>query len=91
MRLSLEQQQVLNNAILRYGVESQLDIAIEEAAELIVELQKHKRGRPCDIASEVADVFIMLKQIEIMMDKHDAIQNRIDFKIERLQKRLEER
>lgn len=90
MNLTDKQKEVLELAITKYGRDAQVDMAIEELAELIVELTKYKRGRPCDIYDEVADVYIMLRQVQlIIFDNFDGVQNRIDFKIERLQKRLE--
>ena len=103
-----EQIEILENAILRYGTRSQLDMAVEESAELIQAINKLKRGslvsfhgitKPSwwmelkeiraynDLCSEVADVKIMLAQMELMLCS-ERIQISVDRKISRLERRL---
>ena len=60
------------NCVAKWGVRSQIEMVIEELSELILAIQKWKRD-PCerqvhDIASEVADVELMLGQLQYMMD-----------------------
>ena len=87
---------ILKNAIETWGDDVQIDMMIEECAELIVALQKSKRhydttSQKQDILSniidEVADVTIMMKQAEIIFGKK-IIEERINFKMERLSNRL---
>ena len=54
--------------ILKYGKEAQIIVAIEELSELQKELTKWLRGKGniCDVAEEIADVQIMLEQLEFM-------------------------
>ncbi|MCO5252574.1 MAG: hypothetical protein M9949_14295 [Candidatus Kapabacteria bacterium] len=97
-----EQKTILKNAIKQFGVPEQLDMAIEECAELIQAINKIKRWKlvfPIHIkkptydtrqvlayhtlCSEVADVKIMMAQLEIMLDS-EIIQTCLDRKIERL-------
>ena len=82
----------LEKAIKTYGADMQLNVAIEELSELIKEICKNKRGREnvdC-IIEEIADCYIMLKQLEIIFNiDYKDIHNMINNKINRLQKRLE--
>lgn len=60
--------------VMSWGIEPQINMVTEELGELIVAIQKWKR-KPCeetvhDIASEVADVELMLGQLHYMMDTH---------------------
>ena len=84
----------LEKAIETYGIDMQLNVAIEELSELIKEICKNKRGADNidHITEEVADCYIMLKQIEIIFDiKHNDISEMINNKISRLKCRLERR
>jgi NTP pyrophosphatase (non-canonical NTP hydrolase) len=102
-KISDKQLIVLGRAILKYGSIPQIDQAVEECAELIQAINKCKRKggfeRPnkknhqsyCqaywNLCSEVADVKIMIAQLELMLDE-EAIQLSIDRKVERLNDRL---
>ena len=61
---------VLLTAINKYGKQSQCNIAIEEMSKLTKEICKNFRGRPNveSIAEEIADVKIMLMQLELIFD-----------------------
>ena len=84
----------LERAIEAYGKDMQLNVAIEELSELIKEICKNKRGSDNReaIIEEMADCYIMLKQLEIIfdIDYNDIVMIRNN-KIGRLAKRLEER
>lgn len=64
--------------------------AIEEMAELINELCKEQIGRSSKekVAEEMADVIIMLWQLEMIFKNGDEILQAIDYKLKRLQKRI---
>ena len=51
--------------IAHYGIDAQREQATEELAELVVALSHYRRGRAsrADVASEVADVLIVLAQV----------------------------
>jgi len=74
-------------AIGKWGVEAQIDQAIEEAAELIVALRHMARDRPTDIFGEIADISIMVDQLKIIFGE-EASRKARDKKILRLQKRV---
>ena len=88
----MERDEILKAAIARYGKTAQMVIAMEEMAELTKELSKVLRGAPNEdyIAEEIADVRIMLDQLEIMFDCAGAAAAYQAYKVERLRKRLEE-
>lgn len=50
-----------------YGIESQLDILQEELSELIQAVSKFRRGDDTHILEEIADVEIMLSQVEYLI------------------------
>lgn len=82
---------VLEQAILTYGKDHQLNIAIEEMSELTKEICKHKRGKDNrdEIIEEMADVYIMLEQMKmIFIISEEQINEQIDFKVARLKGRL---
>ena len=83
----------LEKAIETYGKDMQLTVAVEELSELIKEICKCKRGSNNleNIIEEMADCYIMLKQLEIIfdIDYNDIVMIRNN-KIDRLAKRLEE-
>lgn len=85
-----EYEPILKKAISQNGEYGQLDIAIEEMAELTQAISKFKRGKDHNIEEEVADVLIMMQQIQMMSfinkSKIDGIMQK---KIERLGKRLD--
>jgi NTP pyrophosphatase (non-canonical NTP hydrolase) len=93
MRKSL-QLKVFNQAIDKFGRNNQMDMAVEECAELIKAINKYKR-KPSgytadDILDEIADVEIMCQQLRIMFDnRHTRVDDIKKKKIIRLQSRIE--
>lgn len=81
---------VLETAIKHFGISAQVDVAIEEMAELTQTLIHDRRGRPANIAEEIADVIIMLQQLEMCYNiPHEKVRETIDTKIMRLAMKLE--
>ena len=88
---------LLQQAIDKWGANAQIDMIIEECAELILALQKMKRNYGKDFAhdeellksvcDEVADVRIMTEQAQLLFDK-ELIHARVDYKMNRLRERL---
>ena len=81
---------VIIEAIETYGKDSQCKVAIEEMSELTKEICKNFRGRPNidNIAEEIADVSIMLMQLELIFDCTDKVIEWRDYKLRRLKERL---
>lgn len=91
--------EVLQVAVNTYGKEAQVDMAIEEMSELTKALLKHRRAEHSpeawdyektrqNILEEIADVIIMLLQLIIIYGGREIIQQDINEKIDRLEKRL---
>lgn len=83
---------VLKRAIIIDGEDFQIEMIIEECAELIHALQKLKRSgyqpdKIKQVIDELADVRIMVQQGINIFGKI-GVQNRINFKINRLDERL---
>ena len=64
-------ERILDATIARYGKGPQRDKAIEELSELIRALARC--DDPVNIAEEMADVRIMLDQLEIIFRNHDSV------------------
>lgn len=73
-------------ALDTYGADAQIDQCIEEMAELTVELQHRKRGRPDHAAEEIADVMICVQQMRLLVGPEE-----VDAEIRRKMARLEQR
>jgi len=76
---------IYEQAIKKWGIDSQIDMAIEECAELIVELQhaRRKRSSVTKICGEIADVEIMCSQMRVIFDS-TKVDNIKALKLERL-------
>ena len=84
---------VYREALDTYGAWAQTVMAMEEMAELIKELSKNLRGanNTAQIAEEIADVRVMLDQMEMLHNCAGLAANYKTIKINRLAERLKER
>lgn len=86
-------ESVLEKAIEKWGKEAQTIVAMEKCAELIKECSKMLRGQGNidHLIEEIADVMICIEQLEIIydIDNGDVLTEQV-FKLDRLEKRLEE-
>ena len=86
-----DEKVIADECIRKWGVNSQLGIAIEECAELIVKIIKRSRevngSSDYDICNEIADVEIMMFQLRQIYDNKiiDEIKEK---KLKRLKERL---
>lgn len=96
--LEFKKIDVLKDAIATYGTPAQVDMAIEEMSELTKALCKERRAQltpgkhaeaHANVIEEIADVSIMLQQLLIIFDKDNEIQKEVDYKIDRLEQRLQ--
>lgn len=64
-----QEKKILQQAINKFGPSAQYDKAVEELAECIVAIRHfaHLRNSRTDLASEVADVEIMMEQVRLMI------------------------
>lgn len=77
-------------AVALYGQDAQIGMAIEELSELAVALSHARRGRDSrPVASEIADVEIMLAQMRVIFGDHE-VDGEIAQKVARLRDRLKE-
>lgn len=85
----MEHKQVLEEAIQKFGQKSQLIKTIEEMGELQIEIAKilNADARELTIIDEIADVAIMLQQLTLIYGE-DLVSQRINYKIDRLKKRI---
>ena len=93
MKFTEEQRNIMLNALKKYGVDAQDDIAIEEMSELTKAIIKNRRYKTFstleNLYEELADVSIILEQMMMSLDK-DRVQVYINQKLERLNERLGE-
>ena len=78
---------LLDDAVALWGIEAQMDMLVEECAELIVAVNHFKRNRITQdqLISELADVEIMLDQMRIIFNENGDIDSAKEGKLERLQ------
>lgn len=82
----MEEKEVYDSAIRIFGRNNQIDVAIEEMAELTQQLIKVKRGISIesDIIEELADVQIMLDQMKILFCPVGSFESMKKMKINKL-------
>ena len=88
-------KEILLKAIEKYGIENQMLQCIEEMAELTQAINKYRRAKWCDSATdaynlvieEIADVQIMIEQMRMMFDGED-VDKVIKAKVKRLDERM---
>lgn len=83
-------ENVLKDAVAVFGEEMQINVAIEELSELIKELCKHKRGcgNEMHIAEEMADVKIILEELEIIFGNSKRVKSWYKDKVMRLERNI---
>ena len=90
-------KQLLERVITANGMNKQLDIAIEELSELMKAICKVKRysytqeDYLVNLAEEMADVEIILAELKLMFDNEDNVKEWRTYKLDRLEKRLNEK
>jgi rubrerythrin len=83
---------IIKRVVEHYGKDKQLNVCIEELSELIKELCKDKRGQgnPDHIAEEMADVRIIMAQLDEIYQNTAAVAAWTNTKMQRLEQRLEQ-
>lgn len=88
----------LKEFLCEYGADAQVDMAIEEMSELIKAFLKWRRSRKNvmelknlmkNIEEEIADVRIMLRQMELLFGCEKQVREMMIYKVEQQKKRLE--
>ena len=90
--MHLDEFAVMGDAIQHYGPEAQQIKAVEEMSELTKELCKRLAGAEnvLQIAEEIADVRIMLDQLEMMLCCTGRVKTYRAAKLRRLEQRIRE-
>ena len=85
-----ERCKTYTNAMLAFGEQNQMIVAIEELSECQKEICKILRGGEDyrHLAEEVADATITLEQIRLMFNINDCVCKFMDEKIKRLDDRM---
>lgn len=88
----MDAKNVYQKAIEKWGVDAQVDMMQEECLELALAIRKHRREptkeRFEDFIDEVADVIIMANQMQNVEGWQEKINERIAFKLNRLNARI---
>lgn len=81
-------QELCRAAIEKFGKEAQTKKAVEELTELSLALQHSAKGKTSydNICEEIADVRVMLEQLEILYDTGGRVEHWIEAKKNRLEK-----
>jgi hypothetical protein len=85
------QKELMQDALNNWGSQSQLDMVIEECAELIDAIQKWRRRRvdSVKVLEEAVDVELCLEQLKMMLDAPTLFENTKKEKLTRLEKILQ--
>lgn len=80
---------IYKEAVDKWGVPAQMNMMIEECSEAILAIRHWDRRRipTMKMVEEFVDVYLMSKQMEYIFPKE--FQEMLDYKINRLKKRLE--
>jgi hypothetical protein len=87
----MKKKDIYNKAKATWGIDAQVTKAIEELSELQKELCKFllEDGNMAHIAEEMADVKIMVEQLELILECKDKVKEFKKAKIQRLSDRLD--
>lgn len=86
-----EEQNVYQRAVIKFGVDKQLEKLEQELLELLLALSQRKEGRPDhNVHEEIADVEIMLRQIKPLFNENSEVDQWFNMKIERLNEIIRE-
>ena len=85
-----ERRALLDRAITTYGAPAQMDMAVEEMAELTKALCKIKRAQAgCEVTAAIGNVIEEMADVQIML--HRSTEEVEEAKLERLKNRLDGR
>ncbi len=90
--MNQDQLNVLNEAWQKYGKAPQMDMLVEECAELIQAVNKERRKpgfvSENHLAEEIADVEIMLHQVKSGLGLNEQVEAWKEGKVKRLAERI---
>ena len=79
---------IYEKAIIKWGVDSQVWMLIEEMSELTTALLHKNRGRVDNVAEEFADVEILMKQLRPVFNINKEVDQWCLLKMNRLEERI---
>ena len=83
-----ERRALLDRAITTYGAPAQMDMAVEEMAELTKAICKIKRAQAgCEVTAAIGNVIEEMADVQIIFGRSTAEAE--EYKLERLKKRLD--
>ncbi len=89
--MNIRTDRICKTAAEHWGIDAQITMMVEEAAELIKALCKYERDKdksiPDYVLEEIADVEIMLQQMRYIFGGK-TVDEFIDVKLKRLRRRL---
>jgi NTP pyrophosphatase (non-canonical NTP hydrolase) len=89
----IEKHKIYNKALHLWGNDAQMNMVIEECAELIQAINKFRRDPTAtnmdNLCEEIADVEIMVEQAKCLIKKNGLIRTKKEFKLNRLSQRVE--
>ena len=85
-----QRMKTYTNAYIHFGEKNQLVVAIEELSECQKEICKvlRSKGDLEHLAEEIADAMIMLEQMQMYFGLEDKVNEYVDAKVLRLDRRL---
>lgn len=97
----MDKYEIYSKAIEKYGADSQIDMAIEEMAELtqaLFKVRRYQKAHEGDyttklldhVSEEMADVINTLEQVKMIYQNEDLIDWHANNKLKRLEERLRE-
>lgn len=92
---NMDKQQIFKDALEKWGWQAQMDMVHEECLELASAIHKLRRAhtpedleeKMANVYDEAADIIIMSEQLPLLLDMN-KVQERINFKLERLSGKL---
>lgn len=83
----MNEKEICQKAVEKWGNRSQSDLMIEECSELIQAIIKYRRGigTKDQVVSEMADVQIMLNQMKVIVGDDALFDKWVNVKLSRLE------
>lgn len=83
-----DEKEIMRRVVETCGGEHQERILLEELLELSIAILHKRRGRPHNMAEEIADVEIAMEEVKIAYGLHDEVSAYREAKLNRLSQEL---
>ena len=89
--MEFNEKELFREAVDRWGQTAQMDMCVEECAELIKAINKWKRGKGSlfDLVQEMVDVHLMVEELRYIVDNETLWNEAKQLKLTRLRRRLD--